>query len=116
MRIPIQYALTYPERISTNGLGRLDLTQVKALSFLKPDPKRFPCLHFGYEAKRTGGTLPAVLNAANEVAVEKFLAEEISFTDIPKKIEKVMKKHTVVPKPDLEDILEADAWARNAFE
>lgn len=115
MRIPIQYAIGYPERLDSNGLPRLDLTSVGRFHFEKPDMEKFPCLGLGYEAKRTGGTMPAVLNAANEMAVGSFLEGKISFVDIPLNIEKIMKKHRVVRKPGLEDILEADRWAREVF-
>jgi 1-deoxy-D-xylulose-5-phosphate reductoisomerase len=89
---------------------------VKALHFEKPDVRRFPCLGFGYEAKRRGGTLPAVVNAANETAVEAFLSGRASFTSIPKTIEQVMTIHSVKPRPSLADILEADRWARDEAE
>jgi len=115
MRIPIQYAIGYPERLDSNGLPRLDLTRVGSFHFEKPDMEKFPCLGLGYEAKRTGGTMPAVLNAANEMAVGSFLEGKISFVDIPFNIEKIMKKHRVVRHPDIDEILEADRWAREAF-
>jgi 1-deoxy-D-xylulose-5-phosphate reductoisomerase len=115
MRIPIQYALGYPERLDSNGMPRLDLAELKTLTFEKPDAEKFPCLGLGYEAQRAGGTMPAVLNAANEVAVDRFLAGKIRFTGIAAKIAAVMKKHRVVKKPGLDDILEADAWAREEF-
>lgn len=111
MRLPIQYALSYPERLD-NHLPSLDLVSLGSLHFEKPDRKRFPCLELGYEASRTGGTLPAVLNAANEVSVEAFLNGKIGFTDIPKLIERVMSHHDVIGHPDLDQILEADRWAR----
>ncbi len=112
MRIPIQYALSFPERL--NHLApSLDLVKVKNLHFEKPDLGRFPCLGFGYEAKRKGGTLPTVVNGANESAVEAFLAGKISFTAIPRTIERVMKRHRVKTDPSLADILEADRWARS---
>jgi 1-deoxy-D-xylulose-5-phosphate reductoisomerase len=115
MRLPIQYALSFPERL--NHLApSLDLAAVKALHFEKPDVRRFPCLGFGYEAKRRGGTLPAVVNAANETAVEAFLSGRASFTSIPKTIEQVMTIHSVKPRPSLADILEADRWARDEAE
>ena len=111
MRIPIQYALTYPERLN-HIYPSLDLVKIKSLHFEKPDFSRFPCLELGYEAKRKGGTLPAVLNGVNETAVAAFLEGKISFSDIPKMIERVMKKHRVKARPSLDDILEADRWAR----
>ena len=112
MRIPIQYALTYPERLN-HIYPSLDLVKIKTLHFEKPDFDRFPCLELGYEAKHKGGTLPAVLNGANEMAVAAFLEEKIPFSDIPKIIERVMKKHQVKAQPSLADILEADRWARS---
>jgi len=114
MRLPIQYALTYPERL--NSLPRLDLGTVGALHFELPDLKRFPCLGLGYEAIRAGGTLPAVLNAADEVAVAAFLEEKIPFNGIVRILEKVMKKHRLVKKPSLAGLLEADRWAREEAE
>ncbi|MBI4115411.1 MAG: 1-deoxy-D-xylulose-5-phosphate reductoisomerase [Candidatus Omnitrophica bacterium] len=111
MRVPIQYALSFPERLN-HLFPHLDLVKVGSLHFEKPNLKKFPCLEFGYEAQRRGGTMPAVLNGANEIAVEKFLTEEIPFLGIPKMIEKVMQKHRVKAKPGLADILEADQWAR----
>lgn len=111
MRLPIQYALTYPDRLY-NHLPTLDFSKIRALNFEKPDFKRFPCLGLGYEAARTGGTLPAVLNAANEIAVEAFLEEKIAFMKISKTIEKVMRSHRVLKNPGLSDLLQADEWAR----
>ncbi len=111
MRLPIQYAMSFPERLN-HLYPSLDLVKAGALNFERPDHKRFPCLGFGYEAKRKGGTMPAVVNAANEAAVAAFLGEEIPFLGIPKTIEKVMKKHRVKANPTLADILEADHWAR----
>jgi 1-deoxy-D-xylulose-5-phosphate reductoisomerase len=111
MRLPIQYALSYPERLS-NNLPALDLVRLGALTFEKPNRRRFPCLEFGYEASRAGGTMPAVLNAANEVAVEAFLKNEIGFTAIPRTIAKTMQRHQTVQNPNLKTILEADHWAR----
>lgn len=111
MRLPIQYALTYPERFP-NPLKRLDLIKIKKLTFQKPDTKRFPCLKLAYKAARIGGTAPAVLNAANEIAVSLFLKRKIGFMKIPKMIEKVLKRHKPIKKPTLDEILKADAWAR----
>ncbi|NPV25959.1 MAG: 1-deoxy-D-xylulose-5-phosphate reductoisomerase [Firmicutes bacterium] len=111
MRIPIQYALSYPERWP-NSLPRLELAALRQLTFHHPDYARFPCLALAYSAGRIGGTLPAVMNAANEVAVELFLSQKIGFLDIPRLVEEVMQKHTVHNSPDLEDILAADRWAR----
>lgn len=111
MRLPIQYALSYPERLEDH-LPHLDLTHLAALHFEKPDRRRFPCLDLGYTASKIGGTMPAVLNAANEVAVEAFLAGRISFLGIPKIIEKTMSAHRLIYKPVLADVFAADAWAR----
>lgn len=111
MKIPIQYALSFPERLN-HIFPTLDLVKVGRLNFMKPDRRRFPCLDLGYEAKKIGGTLPAVLNGANEVSVESFLGGRIPFLRIPRTIEKVMKKHKVKQGPSLADILEADRWAR----
>jgi 1-deoxy-D-xylulose-5-phosphate reductoisomerase len=115
MRLPIQYALSYPGRLEDH-LPRLDLADLKALHFEKPDRKRFPCLDLGYTASKIGGTMPAVLNAANEVAVEAFLARKTGFLGIPKIIEKTMRSHSLVYKPVLADIFAADAWARETAE
>ena len=111
MRIPIQYALFYPERLPTNNRP-LDLAQIKTLSFFEPDPKKFPCLEICYQALEMGGTAPAVLSASNEIAVKAFLGEKISFVDICKIIKKILKKHEVVENPNLDDILNADRWGR----
>ena len=111
MRIPIQYALTHPERLPSPWI-KVDFNKIKQLTFAPPDMKKFPCLSLAYAAGKTGGTLPAVLSAANEKAVELFLKEKIKFTDIPKLIEKAMNNHKTVQHPTLEDIIEADLWAR----
>lgn len=111
MRIPIQYALLYPRRIAGQW-GSLGVDDLRALHFENPDPVRFPVLELARRAMKAGGTLPAVLNAANEVAVERFLAGEIPFTRIPALTGEVMQKHTSVDNPSLEDVLRADAWAR----
>jgi len=111
MRLPILYALSYPERLA-NSLPRLDLAAVGRLSFEEPDAERFPALRLAYTAGKTGGTMPAVLNAANEVAVAAFLAGELPFTGIPEVVERVMAWHKVEEKPELPAILSADRWAR----
>ena len=115
MRFAIQYALTYPERVDGN-LPALDLAKTGPLHFKEPDEKRFPCLRLAREAAQAGGTLPAVLNAANEVAVQKFLDGKVSFAGIWRLVEKVMARHRATAKPGLDDILEADAWARTTAE
>ena len=111
MCFPIQYAVTYPERMPS-GLPPLDLAKLGTLSFEQPDEKRFPALRLAREAGEQGGTLPGVLNAANEVAVEAFLAERISFPRIWGMVEEVMKKHRTENEPTLETIIDADRWAR----
>jgi len=112
MRLPIQYALTWPERWDNPYGPYLDLAALGRLTFEKPDEERFPCLRIAMEAGRQGGTLPAVLNAADEVAVELFLQGRIKFPAIPHLIEEVLGRHQKVEDPSLEDIWEADAWAR----
>jgi 1-deoxy-D-xylulose-5-phosphate reductoisomerase len=111
MRIPIAYALSYPERIE-NNLPRLNFIQANNLQFYKPDTKKFRCLQLAYKAGIKGGTYPAVLNAANEVAVEAYMGEKIKFTDIPGVIEKILNAHDSVKEPSLEEIMQADSWAR----
>lgn len=111
MRIPIQYALTYPERL-TNKLATIDFCKIRKLDFQVPDFKRFPSLGLAYKAAYDAGTAPAVLNAANEVSVEEFLRNNLDFILIPKIIEKVLSRHRNIADPNLKDILEADAWAR----
>jgi len=112
MRLPIQLALAYPERMPVPPMPALDLAAIGALNFGRPDVARFPCLRLAMEAGRRGGTYPAVMAAADEVAVERFIAGEIGFPAIPAVIESVMEEHRPVADPDLEAILEADARAR----
>ncbi|MDP2853236.1 MAG: 1-deoxy-D-xylulose-5-phosphate reductoisomerase [Smithellaceae bacterium] len=111
MRIPIAYALTYPDRM-INDLPRLNLAKTGHLEFYPPDMKKFPCLGLAYEAGRIGETAPAALNAANEVAVAAFIENKICFNDLPKVIEKVLDKHQTQRNPSLEDILDVDSEAR----
>jgi 1-deoxy-D-xylulose-5-phosphate reductoisomerase len=111
MRVPIAHALAHPERIES-GVQSLDLTQVKNLSFERPDPARFPCLPLAYAALRAGGTAPAVLNAANEVAVQAFLARRLPFTGIGRVIETTLAKCEAGAARDLDAVLDADARAR----
>jgi len=111
MRMPIQYALSYPERWK-NDLPSVQLTEIRNLQFFEPDFKKFPCLRLAQEALQTGGTMTAVLNAANEIAVESFLTERIPFSGIQRIVEGAMEIHQVVSDPALEDVLEADRWAR----
>lgn len=111
MRVPIQYALHYPVR-QKNTLERLDLAKVGQLTFEAPRWELFPCLSLAIQAGRRGGTLPAVMNAANEVAVYWFLQGKIRFMGIPELIARVMERHEIADSPDLDTILAADAWAR----
>jgi 1-deoxy-D-xylulose-5-phosphate reductoisomerase len=111
MRIPIQLALTWPER-SDNNFSRLDLFSCGSLTFEEPDTDTFACLRLAFEALKSGGTMPAVMNGANEAAVDLFLKGKISFLSIPEIIERVMLSHTVNTMPCLDDIIEADRWAR----
>ncbi|MDD5773792.1 MAG: 1-deoxy-D-xylulose-5-phosphate reductoisomerase [bacterium] len=115
MRIPIQHALTYPEK-KKGYLPSLDMNSIKNLSFKEPDMDRYPCLSYAYRAGITGGTMPAVLNAANETAVHSFLTNKIKFTDISRIIKTVIDKHDPVSNPRLEEILSADSWARKESE
>ena len=112
MRIPIQYALTYPERLR-NKIEAPNFSSIGALSFEPVDEENFPCLSLAYRAGRKGGVATAVYNAANEVAVERFSKERITFTQIPSIIEKTLAATPVIDEPSLEDIMEADNWARN---
>ena len=111
MKVPIAYALTYPRRLPLNS-GVLDLSQIARLTFELPDLERFPALRLGYEAARAGGTMPAVLNAANEVAVAAFLAEKLPFLGIPRVVEETMAAHAVKPLANLEQVLAVNHWAR----
>lgn len=112
MRVPIQYALTYPNRIE-NDFERLDFLKFNNLTFEKPDLNTFPCLNLAYEALKKGGTYACVLNAANEELVKLFLEDKIKFYDIPTLIEKTIKNHNSIKSPELKDILNADLWARD---
>ncbi|CAD5959657.1 1-deoxy-D-xylulose 5-phosphate reductoisomerase [Planktothrix tepida] len=113
MRLPILYAMSWPERIYTNW-ERLDLVKAGSLTFKAPDDKKYPCMSLAYAAGRSGGSMPAVLNAANEQAVALFLEEKIEFLDIPRVIELTCDRHRINNRqdPTLEDIIEADRWAR----
>ncbi|BBO17302.1 1-deoxy-D-xylulose-5-phosphate reductoisomerase [Candidatus Brocadia pituitae] len=111
MKVPIQYALTYPER-SPLDVRWFDLPALGHLTFRKPDAEKFPALRLGYQAAREGGTTGATLNAANEVAVQAFLDGQIRFTEIASHVEKVISHHHFIKNPCLEEILAADAWAR----
>ncbi|MCJ7783039.1 MAG: 1-deoxy-D-xylulose-5-phosphate reductoisomerase [Desulfobacterales bacterium] len=111
MKIPISYALSFPERLPLN-LPRLDLSRNEALNFFQPDPERFPCLQLAYHAIEIGETMPAVLNAANEIAVNAFLEGSLKFTEIPLFLQGVMGEYEVKAVHTVEDILKADHWAR----
>ncbi len=111
MRHAIQYALTYPDRRPTQ-LPSLDLASLSKLEFSPPDTEKFPCVNLAYKALRAGGTMPAVLNAANEVAVAAFLDERIKFGQIPKLIQAVCDAHTIQEASSLDIVLGADKWAR----
>ncbi len=112
MRLPIQYALLYPER-QPCPVQRLDLTKIGALTFEPPDEVRFPCLRLAKLAVQVGGTMPTVLNAADEIAVNAFLQRRIGFMDIPAIIEAVMERHRPIAEPDLNTVWEVDEWARS---
>ena len=112
MRVPISYALSYPERLDT-GLSRLNLTECSNLSFLKPDTDRFPALQIAYEACRSGGCTPTVLNAANEIAVTAFLEGKLKFPQISQVVAETMNRTEYMNDNDIETILEADRQARN---
>jgi len=114
MAIPVAYALAYPERLPLTHLEPLSLADTGTLTFQPPDLARFPCLRLAFDALAAGATMPACLNAANEVLVAGFLAGEMPFTDIPRHIETVMARHSNQPARTLEDLLETDAWARGA--
>lgn len=114
MRLPIQYALLYPQRIENNLLSRLNLAEVGALTFESVHPSKFPCFKLALDAGKSGGTYPAVLSAADEVAIDLFLRRIIGFTDIQDLIEEVLNRHISVPSPSIEEIISADSWARNA--
>ncbi|MGL5711777.1 MAG: 1-deoxy-D-xylulose-5-phosphate reductoisomerase [Paraclostridium sp.] len=111
MKLPIQYALTYPDRL-VNDFERLDFSKLSSLTFEKPDLETFPCLKLAYDSLNIGGTYSAVLNAANEVLVNEFLEDKIGFYDIPYYIEKAMDAHKSISKPSLEEILHIDKWSR----
>jgi 1-deoxy-D-xylulose-5-phosphate reductoisomerase len=112
MRLPLLYAMSYPDRLPTDWT-RLDLVKAGDLTFRSPDHLKYPCMQLAYAAGRAGGSMPAVLNAANEQAVDLFLNEKISFLQIPQIIEKTCDRHDHISNPNLEDILEVDTWARH---
>jgi len=112
MRLPIQYALSYPERLANPQLPKLDWETIKKLTFEPPDLDTFPCLKLAIEAGKMGGTYPAVLCAADEVAVELFLSQLINFIDIAGLVEQALQEHQAISHPAVEEIMAADAWAR----
>ncbi|MEE3195153.1 MAG: 1-deoxy-D-xylulose-5-phosphate reductoisomerase [Candidatus Poribacteria bacterium] len=111
MRVPIQYALTYPDRLE-NPADRLDFSQIRQFNFEPPDFKRFPCLDLAYTAAEVGGTLPTVLSSSDEVVVDAFLNRQIGFMDIPAIIRRAMDLHDVVYEAELDQILEINRWTR----
>ena len=115
MRLPIQYALSYPERLPNPRLPRIDWSLIRNLDFEPPDYDRFPCLRLAIEAGKQGGTCPAVLCAADEAAVELFLAGRIRFIDIAGAIERTLEQHRVIAQPTLEEIETADVWGRETL-
>ena len=113
MCLPIQYALSYPQRLSNPQLPRLNWDNINQLTFEPLDTARFPCFQLAVEAGKKGGTYPAVLCAADEVAVTLFLSQRLRFTDIAPLIEWVLEQHQAVAHPTLNEIMAADAWARD---
>lgn len=111
MKLPIQYALMYPDR-PASLYKRLDLTELGSMTFFKPDFEKFPCLRMAYRALEMGGSAPAVLNAANEIAVRMFLEERLSFSALPSVIEEALGTHSVIPSPNLDEIVRVDAETR----
>ena len=111
MRIPIAYAFTYPNRWE-NASGEVDFFELGTLNFHKPDMETFKCLKLAFESIKTGGSYPVVLNAVNEVLVQKFLEEKISYLDIPRGIERALEQHKGIAEPTLDEILEIDREAR----
>ncbi len=111
MKIPIQYALTYPDRSPMNG-ARVDFPKLRSMTFAQPDQERFPCLRLAFDALKTGGTAPATLNAANEVAVQAFLDRKIPFTKIPALIEEALDHHSSTHSPSLSQIVDIDREVR----
>jgi 1-deoxy-D-xylulose-5-phosphate reductoisomerase len=112
MRVPIQYALLEKKR-SANMWNKLDFKKISQLSLLSPDKIKFPCLQYAYDAGKAGGTLPAVMNAANEEAIKLFLKARINFSQLPLRIKQAMDQHENKLNPSLDDILAADRWARS---
>jgi 1-deoxy-D-xylulose-5-phosphate reductoisomerase len=115
MKLPIQFALTYPGRFPMNG-ARMDFPRLRSMTFFQPDRDKFRCLQLAYEALALGGSAPAVLNAANEVAVGAFLKKKISFQRIPEIIELALSRHAVQSSPELPEIIETDRQTREFAE
>ena len=113
MRLPIQYALSFPERWATS-LPRLSLTRLSGLRFLEPDLEQFPCLRLALEAAAAGGSVCVALNGANDVAVQAYLQDQVAFGEIPRIIAEVLEQHVPVSHPTLDEILAVDAWSRKA--
>jgi 1-deoxy-D-xylulose-5-phosphate reductoisomerase len=111
MRIPIQYALTYPDRLPLD-VPVMDFSSMAALTFEPPDMERFPCLQLAFQAQQQGNTYPAVLNAANEIAVESFLAGQIKFTQIPELIDEMLQSHSPVKVKEVYEYIEIDSLIR----
>jgi len=116
MRLPIQYALSYPERLPNPHLPRLNWSTINKLTFEQPDFDTFPCLKLAIEAGKKGGTYPTVLCAADEIAVELFLSQRIKFTDIACLVEQALEQHQNITHPTLEEIMAADTWARQKIQ
>jgi 1-deoxy-D-xylulose-5-phosphate reductoisomerase len=112
--LPIQYALTFPERLPPLN-PRLDLARIRQMTFMAPDMEKFRCLPLAYRALTMGGSAPAVLNAANEVAVQLFLEGRLSFAEIPAVIEEALNHHTVIPSPTLDDLIRIDRSTRSTI-
>ena len=115
MKVPIQYAITYPER-KPNEFIYCDFKRISSLTFEEVDKELFPALGLAYRAGKMGGTAPAVFNAANEVAVDRFLKRKMPFQSIYDTVYETLNNHDVIEKPDLNDIIEADSWAREKAE
>jgi 1-deoxy-D-xylulose-5-phosphate reductoisomerase len=114
MKVPIQYALTYPDRIPSR-LKSLSLEKVGQLTFQPPDQTRFPCLRLAAEALSIGKTMPCVLNTANDILVERYLNKEISFYDISDQIERLMEQHNPSEYQTLQDLLEVENWVKSTL-
>ena len=111
MRVPIQYALTYPRHLPS-GVGRMRLAEIGSLTFEPPDMERFPCLRLAYEAGKAGGTMPAALSGADEAAVDAFLNKKIRFDQIPVLLSEAMRRHDSIASPTLDEAMAADDWAK----